>query len=157
MADHLVLFICTGNYYRSRYAELYFNAMAPASLGWQAVSRGFAPSPFNPGPIADCVLQRLGARGLRPPAALSDPCRLTEADLRAAHRLIALDADEHRSYIEGWFPAWRDRIAYWHVPDLHLMPAEQALNLIERNVEALIEELSGAPRAPHLQRDTDHF
>ena len=146
MADHLVLFICTGNYYRSRYAELYFNAMAPASLGWQAVSRGFAPSPFNPGPIADCVLQRLGARGLCPPAALSDPCRLTEADLNAAHRLIALDADEHRSYVEGWFPAWGHRITYWRVPDLHLMPAEQALDLIERNVEALVEELSNAPQ-----------
>ena len=71
--------------------------------------------------------------------------------------LIALDADEHRSYVEHWFPAWRDRIAYWRVPDLHLMPAEEALDLIERNVEALIEELNGEQGAPHLQRDTDHF
>ena len=157
MADRLTLFICTGNYYRSRYAELYFNATAPAGLGWRAISRGFDPSPFNPGPIADCVLQRLGARGLPLPAALSHPRRLTEADLYAAHRLIALDADEHRSYVEHWFPAWRDRIAYWRVPDLHLMPAEEALDLIERNVEALIEELNGEQGAPHLQRDTDHF
>lgn len=35
-----VLFLCTGNYYRSRFAEIYFNALA-AQRGspWRADSR----------------------------------------------------------------------------------------------------------------------
>lgn len=145
--DRTVLFVCTGNYYRSRYAELYFNAVAPPHLDWRAISRGFDPSPFNPGPIAACALQRLHERGLPVPAQPAHPRRVTEADLHDARRIIALDEDEHRSYVEHGFPAWRSRIAFWHVPDLHLMPAEEALDLIEFNVEALIRELSHATDA----------
>ncbi len=47
-----VLFLCTGNYYRSRYAEILFNAKAEImELEWKAVSRGLAPDPRNPGPM----------------------------------------------------------------------------------------------------------
>jgi protein-tyrosine phosphatase len=35
-----VLFLCTGNYYRSRYAEIYFNSVASKmELPWKATSR----------------------------------------------------------------------------------------------------------------------
>src|SRR5262245_31370231 len=38
-----LLFLCTGNYYRSRFAELLFNARAAThALPWQAFSRGLA-------------------------------------------------------------------------------------------------------------------
>jgi protein-tyrosine phosphatase len=54
-----ILFLCTGNYYRSRFAEQYFNHLArQVSLPWLAVSRGLATergvnnvgpiSPFSP-------------------------------------------------------------------------------------------------------------
>ena len=58
-----VLFLCTGNYYRSRYAEHYFNAHA-AGTGWRADSRGFEPSPLNPGPINSQAAARLASGGL---------------------------------------------------------------------------------------------
>ena len=38
-----ILFLCTGNYYRSRYAEEIFNHMARnKGLPWRAFSRGAA-------------------------------------------------------------------------------------------------------------------
>lgn len=40
-----VLFLCTGNYYRSRFAEYLFNHLAEQqTLEWRAESLGFAPS-----------------------------------------------------------------------------------------------------------------
>ena len=36
-----VLFLCSGNYYRSRFAEIFFNWLAPQQgLNWRAESRG---------------------------------------------------------------------------------------------------------------------
>ncbi len=50
---HEVLFVCTGNYYRSRFAELFFTARAAqAGLPWAAQSRGFILAPQNIGPIS---------------------------------------------------------------------------------------------------------
>jgi protein-tyrosine phosphatase len=87
------------------------------------------------------------------PADLSFPRRLTESDLHSAQRIIALDEDEHRSYVEHWFPAWRDRIVYWRVHDIHRTPAAEAFALIEHNVDALVRELTAiTPAQPHHPR-----
>ncbi|WP_259235282.1 arsenate reductase/protein-tyrosine-phosphatase family protein [Bradyrhizobium elkanii] len=59
-----VLFLCTGNYYRSRYAEELFNHLARAEqLAWRASSRGAAErgSPDNVGPMSVFADDRLRA------------------------------------------------------------------------------------------------
>src|SRR5207237_6225035 len=67
-----VLFLCTGNYYRSRFAEHYFNALAAAAgLAWRAVSRGLRLNPNNPGPISRQTVRWLGERGI----VIADPSR----------------------------------------------------------------------------------
>ena len=139
-----VLMVCTGNYYRSRYAELLFNALAPANLGWRADSRGFAPTPWNVGSIASVVLDRLAAAGFAPPAAPRAPLRLTLADIESADMLIALDEKEHRPYVAGLGQPWASRFRLWVVPDLHEWPVERALSAIDHEVRALLAEISSA-------------
>ncbi|MGA2639102.1 hypothetical protein [Methylocella sp.] len=63
----VVLFLCTGNYYRSRFAEEFFNFVAPDECpGWTAVSRGIAVDlgVNNIGPIARSTAQALEKRGI---------------------------------------------------------------------------------------------
>jgi len=138
----IVLFVCTGNYYRSRFAELYFNARATPTLGWRAKSRGFRLSAENVGPIASCLPKRLATRELPFPAAPRFPLQLREQDLACASRIIALDAVEHRPYVETLFPAWRQQVVYWQVPDVDGMGVEEALCVIEREVDALLDQLT---------------
>jgi protein-tyrosine phosphatase len=55
-----LLFLCTGNYYRSRYAEELFNHGAGrAGLAWTAFSRGLAIErrAGNVGPLSPFALQ----------------------------------------------------------------------------------------------------
>src|SRR5690242_19888950 len=62
-----VLFLCTGNYYRSRYAENLFNSVAgKMGLPWKASSRGLAleRGVNNVGPMEVSAVKALEARGL---------------------------------------------------------------------------------------------
>jgi protein-tyrosine phosphatase len=66
--EKTVLFLCTGNYYRSRFAEILFNSVAgKMSLLWRASSRGLAleRGVNNIGPMAVTAIEALEARGLR--------------------------------------------------------------------------------------------
>ena len=63
-----VLFLCTGNYYRSRFAEILFNSVAgKMRLPWRASSRGLAleRGVNNVGPMAVSAVKALESRGLR--------------------------------------------------------------------------------------------
>jgi protein-tyrosine phosphatase len=139
-----ILFICTGNYYRSRFAEELFNALASRlSLSWQAVSRGLdTQQGANIGPISPYVLKKLKTLDIPVKANLREPLQLGETDLVEADLVIALDAEEHKPLMARQFAEWADRTMYWHVPDLHMMKAEDALSRIESNVSLLVQELS---------------
>jgi len=144
----VVLFVCTGNYYRSRYAELYFNGRVPPGASWLAESRGFAPTPRNPGAISPTVPARLAVAGLQMPSEVRMPLLLGEDDLRRASAIIALDADEHLPYVEALFPSWRDSFRYWRIADLGGMSIDEALSAIDRAVDRLLQEL--LPHSPDL-------
>lgn len=137
-----VLFLCSGNYYRSRFAELYFNHLADETdLDWRAESRGIvAQWSHNPGPISPETLRGLAARNIHANAPRY-PVQLAERDLTRAARVIALQESEHRDMLDAYFPAWTDRVTYWHVPDLGEMDSDTALTLIRDNIRLLVREL----------------
>ncbi|MDZ4718970.1 MAG: low molecular weight phosphatase family protein [Roseiflexaceae bacterium] len=140
--ERTVLFVCTGNYYRSRYAEYLFNATIPPELNWRAESRGFEPSPQNPGPISSDTAKRLRERGIAPEQ-FREPLQLTEADLEQADLVVMLDENEHRPYLQNGFAVWEQRVTYWQVADLLWgFTPDQALSLIDQEVAQLIKELS---------------
>ena len=143
-----VLFVCTGNYYRSRFAEHLFNALAAQrGLAWTAESRGFVLSPQNAGPISTLTLQELAASGYPLAEPARSPIVLGEEDLASADLIVALKEAEHRTRFERHFPEWVDRVEYWHVHDLDVTPAPEAFALIRSEVERLIERLEANPSA----------
>lgn len=146
--NHKILFVCTGNYYRSRFAEMLFNARASTlDLSWKADSRGLATEwgAGNIGPISPFVLQKLKSLGIPVEGDIRAPIQLKKTDLEEAELVIALNAAEHGHLMKQRFAPWADQVVYWDVSDLHLMEAEEALSRIENNVTLLIHQLRNHP------------
>jgi protein-tyrosine phosphatase len=143
-ATHCVLFLCTGNYYRSRFAEQLFNWLAEqAGLPWRADSRGLLVGlSGNIGPISPHVRARLQALGIPLDGDCRSPRQLSAADLTTAALVIAVKESEHRPMLAKQFPSWAEKIEYWHVDDLDYATPEEALPVLERQVRALVAELS---------------
>jgi protein-tyrosine phosphatase len=136
-----VLFLCTGNYYRSRYAEEVFNHLARLEgLGWVSFSRAVAEklSPENVGPISPHALQALQVKGIEAAGAGRNPVLCNVADFTDAELVVALKEAEHRPMIELRFPGVAHRIEYWDVDDIEFLDPPTALGKIDELVRVLI-------------------
>jgi len=139
---HQVLFLCTGNYYRSRYAEIMFNALAHrAGLAHRAFSRGLAPTPLNLGPMSQYTIEALTRLGVEHTEHLRDPIDVTEADFGKAQLTIAVKEAEHRPLMQRRFPTLADRVEYWHVDDLDYADPSIALPHLDALLASLITRL----------------
>lgn len=144
-----ILFLCTGNYYRSRFAEQLFNALAEKQgLEWRAFSRGLAleRGANNVGPISRYAVAALSERGIIVPSDERFPQSLRSADLTRADRAIALDESEHRPLMAERFPRWQDTVEYWLVHDINKTPPTDALKEIAQRIEQSIAELGSIPQ-----------
>jgi len=138
-----VLFLCTGNYYRSRFAEIYFNWLArQQDIGWTADSRGLALDGCNYGRISRYTVARLKEQGIDHDRDQRFPPPLSEVDLAAADLIVAVKEAEHRPLVAARFPAWRDRIEYWHVHDLDCATPDDAFPHLESELIKLLDRLA---------------
>jgi protein-tyrosine phosphatase len=140
----IVLFLCSGNFYRSRFAEHLFNHLVAAtSLPHRADSAGLMPNcrTRNRGPISQAAVAALMARGVALPRQHRDPRDVTADDIASAALVIALNQSEHRPMVLERFPDLLDRFEFWQVDDIPIVPPGVALPQIEEKVRALIERL----------------
>ncbi|ETW95069.1 MAG: hypothetical protein ETSY1_32220 [Candidatus Entotheonella factor] len=139
-----VLFLCSGNYYRSRFAEHLFNtSIELTGLSWTADSRGLIVDRLdsNMGPISRHTLNGLAERGISVPEPPRFPIQLRESDLATANLIIAIKEAEHRPMLTKRFPKWPDHVEYWHIHDIDLALPTDTLTALTREVTQLIERL----------------
>ncbi|MEI9940895.1 MAG: low molecular weight phosphatase family protein [Pseudomonadota bacterium] len=142
-----VLFLCSGNYYRSRFAELLFNHLAEAEgLPYRADSAGLWPEchTHNPGPISPHTIAALAERGVRLPAVLRAPRDVQQSDIARSALTVALKEAEHRPLVAEQFPALLNRVEFWHVDDVGDAPPSVALPMIDGLVRELVQRLQSS-------------
>lgn len=137
-----VLFLCTGNYYRSRLAEVYFNHVAKQQgYPWQAYSRGLQITGRNVGPISQYTQQWLKEQGIPLSEPIRFPIPVQEADFWRATHIIAVKEAEHRNMVQKYFPHWADRVRFWNIHDLDAAEPQHAIPELVRHVEEFMQQL----------------
>lgn len=139
-----VLFVCTGNYYRSRFAEIYFNYLAtrgPFHLA--AFSRGLEVfldhNPDELSPFTKSYLQQLA---IPLPQPVKFPEQFEKTDFEKADHTILMDVEEHLPMMQKYHPVLASKVEYWDFPDIQFQQAENILPLLKEKVESYIHGLS---------------
>ncbi|MBN1131136.1 MAG: hypothetical protein JXA71_19255 [Chitinispirillaceae bacterium] len=144
-----VLFLCTGNYYRSRFAEEYFNALcARQSLPHRAVSRGLAEE-FerlkNPGLISADAVAELEKSGIPVKKPVRKPQKLSGNEVPLYDLIVCLDKKEHQPMVRKRNSLKGRKIIYWKIKDLGEAAAAKALPECRIMVDDLLQKIrSGA-------------
>jgi len=137
-----VLFICTGNYYRSRFAEAVFNHHAEQrQIPWTAFSRGLAIH-LAEGHLSTHTTEALNTRQIHLRHTGQTRLPLSEEDLLKSSYRIAMDRSEHLQMMLEQFPGWAEKIDYWDVSDIQFRSSTDALPEIELKVMQLLEKVS---------------
>jgi protein-tyrosine phosphatase len=144
MQNKRILFLCTGNYYRSRFAEELFNQRAGRlGLNWHAAScaLGIERAAENIGPISEFAIKALSDIDVTPAPPIRFPIACTVRDFELADLVIAMKEDEHRPLMRAKFDAWEERVIYWQVHDLDVSDFAETTKLIEVLVDKLILDI----------------
>ncbi|MDB4459112.1 low molecular weight phosphatase family protein [bacterium] len=124
-SEKQILFVCTGNFYRSRLAELLFNHYAQeAGLDWTADSRGLLdrPGPRGLSPSASKYLKERDLDHLTVDPRSGRPIKLDH--LERFELIVGMCRKEHASLMLtrfGQIPRMMEKegtLRYWNVDDL---------------------------------------
>lgn len=145
-----ILFLCSGNYYRSRFSEALFNHHAEKrGLRTRAFSRGLATHLVADFPdlISPHTVEALAARRIPESNTGPRPVQVSNTDLATSARIIALKEAEHRAMLTDLHPGWEDRVEYWHVHDIDFAHPSAALPEIEVLIATLLDQVEAREKA----------
>ena len=137
-----ILFICTGNYYRSRFAEILFNELCQQEkLPFWSFSKGLRLSKNNKGPISIHTKNYMSLLNSNISYLPRMPIPVDKFDFEFYDRIIALDENEHRPMMKSRYPKYENSIEYWHFVDDYVDGPENVLPKLENHVRQFIDEL----------------
>ena len=141
-----ILFLCTGNYYRSRLAEELFRYHAREAdfeIECDSAGLGKIPNPSNPGTIGIAALEYLQKQGIRSLSLARHPKQWTPSDIQTADIIVCMNEREHKVMLESQARPFLNHrhIVYWSIPDVEEDPDLIGPGLIDGEVRGLLAKV----------------
>lgn len=144
-----ILFLSTGNDYRSRFSEYLFNYLArKRGLTWRAYS-GLLPvdkvnysANYSLGAIALEAISELGKRGVPLDSSVKTIKQVSQSDFKNANKTIAIDEYIYRPLMRKKYPSWANTVEYWNLSDFEKASRDSSLKQLEHRIYQLIDQLT---------------
>mgnify|MGYP001284730687 CR=1 FL=1 len=154
-----ILFVCSGNYYRSRFAEAYFNYLSDMfSLDIKSESRGLAIHFADElaeefGEISKDTRERCNALGIPETYWQKDRESLKREDFDSFNQIICLDLEEHAPMVKEQFPDQIYSVCYLKVKDVFDWEPKQTLDTISEIIQEMISNSRKSKSYAHIFSD----
>ena len=138
-----VLFVCTANIHRSRFAEEVFNHFSEKNnKGATAFSAGLRVGDYNFRKIYHPALDNLEKFNILPKRAEELSVHIKNIDLDQFDRLICMDKNEHKPMIQSDSQLSAFKFEYWDITDMPKVDSNISLPKCYKQVEALWNQIS---------------
>lgn len=140
-------FVCSGNYYRSRLAEAYFNYISDLlKLNYIADSHGLAihfadELAEEHGEISPFSREKLEEIGVPTQYYIRDRKSLTSSAIDSSDINIAMDKDEHTPMLKEQFPERESKFKYFEIKDVFDWEPDKTISKTILQVEGIINQI----------------
>ena len=137
-----ILFVCTANIFRSRFAEEVFNSLASdSSLSLSAFSAGMKVGEFTTRKIYYPALEQLKRYNIKPQRGNELSTHIDDLNLDEYDRIICMDEPEHRPMVEENTNLKGRDVEYWNIVDIPEEDSRVSLPMCYEKVNKLFSEM----------------
>ena len=155
-----LLFVCSGNYYRSRFAEAYFNYLSEMfNLNVTSESRGLAihfadELAEKHGEISKDTRERCNSLDIPKRYWEKNRESLRSEDFDNFDEIICLDLEEHTPMIKEQFPDRVYSVNYLNVKDVFDWEPKKTLDTISDLIQEMVWSIRKEEDYTHIFSDT---
>ena len=138
-----VLFVCTANIHRSRFAEEVFNYFcAKHNKDYHAFSAGLRVGDYSFRKIYYPALENLKAFNITPQRPNDLSKHIKDVNLENYDKIICMDEDEHKPMVNSDPKLSNYNFEYWNITDMPKVDSDVSLPICYKKVEILLNEMS---------------
>tara|TARA_B100001027_G_scaffold179354_1_gene130727 strand:- start:230 stop:673 length:444 start_codon:yes stop_codon:yes gene_type:complete len=139
---HNILFVCTANIFRSRFAEEVFNFLAlEERIPAKAFSAGLKVGEYHVRKIHRPALEQLEKLNIKPKRPNELSVHIDEVELTKYDQLICMDEAEHKSMVLSNSKLKKFNFEYWYIIDEPKVQSDVSLPICYSKVKKLVDDL----------------
>ena len=139
---HNILFVCTANIFRSRFAEEVFNFLAiKEKISARAFSAGLKVGEYHIRRIHRPALEQLEKLNIKPKRPNKLSLHIDEVQLNKYDQLICMDETEHKPMVLSNSKLKGFNFEYWDIIDEPKVQSDVSLPLCYKKVKELVADL----------------